>query len=201
MKILACTDMHGSLKAYKKIAERAKKAELVICCGDLTVFSQNLEYFLNRLNKLKKPCLLIPGNHENEDDIEMLCRAFKNLICIHGKMELMDNYLFIGHGGGGFSMMDKDFEKLSRKWEKKIKVLRKKKDLKVVFVCHMPPYKTKLDKIMDTYCGNKSYLSFIKRVKPDYVFCGHLHENNGKEDKLGNVRIINPGPMGKVLEI
>jgi Icc-related predicted phosphoesterase len=30
---------------------------------------------------------------------------------------------------------------------------------------------------------------------------GHLHENEGKEDHIGQTRVVNPGPFGKVMTI
>ena len=64
---------------------------------------------------------------------------------------------------------------------------------------HAPPHNTKLDKIIDGHCGNKSIRSFITKSKPDIAFSGHIHENNGKEDKIGKTRVINPGPYGKIV--
>ena len=47
----------------------------------------------------------------------------------------------------------------------------------------------------------KSLREFIKKFKPKFVVCGHLHENEKKEDKLNNTIILNPGKYGKIIEI
>ena len=54
MKLLAFVDIHGSLKAIKKIAEKAKKSkpDLLVCAGALTKFEQGLDYLLYRLDKI-----------------------------------------------------------------------------------------------------------------------------------------------------
>ncbi|MBS3097214.1 hypothetical protein J4209_00295 [Candidatus Woesearchaeota archaeon] len=41
--------------------------------------------------------------------------------------------------------------------------------------------------------------TFILKVKPDLAISGHLHENAGKEDKIGKTKIVNPGPFGKII--
>lgn len=198
MKILAFVDLHGSLKALNKIKEQAKKADIIICAGDISIFSNDLDKLLLELNGLKKTVLIIPGNHEFDDDLKQLTKLFDNVIDIHKKCFVKDDYLFLGYGGSGFSMTDKDFEKISKKFEKEI---RRNENKKIILVTHAPPHKTKLDSIMGESCGNKSIKNFIKKVNIHLVISGHLHENAGKEDKIKNTIIINPGPFGKIISI
>ena len=54
---------------------------------------------------------------------------------------------------------------------------------------------------MGNPCGDKSIKNFIKKIYPDLVISGHLHENAGKEDKIKNTKLINPGPYGKIITI
>ena len=58
-----------------------------------------------------------------------------------------------------------------------------------------------MDKLNGSFVGNKSYTSFIKKHQPDVVLCGHIHENAGKEDKIGKSRILNPGPTGMLINL
>lgn len=199
MKLLVFVDMHGSHKALEKIKKQAKKADMIVCAGDISIFENNLDILLSELNKLNKPVLIIPGNHEDDKDLKELTKMFDNITDIHKKTFIKENYLFLGYGESGFSMVDKEFIKTSKKFEKEIKKFPK--DNKIILVTHAPPYKTKIDKIMDEYCGNKSIKNFILKVKPDLVISGHLHENAGKEDKIGKTKLINPGPFGKIINI
>ena len=198
MKILAFVDIHGSLKALEKIKKQAKQADLIACAGDISVFENNLDYLLFQLNKLNKPVLIIPGNHEDDTDLSTLTKQLNNITDIHKKTFTKDNYLFLGYGGSGFSIVDKDFIKASKKFEKELK---KHENKKIILVTHAPPYKTKLDKISGEACGNKSIKNFILKIKPDLVIAGHLHENAGKEDKIKKTNLINPGPFGKIINI
>jgi uncharacterized protein len=196
MKLLAFVDLHGSLKALDKIKAKAKQADMIVCAGDISIFENNLDYLLFQLNKLNKPVLVIPGNHEDNTDISQLTNELNNVTNIHKKAFAKDNLLFLGYGGSGFSMVDKEFISISKKFEKELK---KHKDKKTILVTHAPPYKTKLDKIQGEACGNKSIKNFILKVKPNLVISGHLHENAGKEDKIKSIRLVNPGPYGKII--
>jgi len=198
MKILAFTDMHGSLKALRKLKKKSRKADVIVCAGDISIFEQKLEYFLKQFDKLNKPFLIIPGNHETSEDMEAASMLFENMINIHKKTYKTNNCLFMGYGEGGFSMVDKEFERKAKKFEKEIK---KNKDMKVVLVTHAPPYKTRLDDIGGSACGNKSIKNFIKKMRPDLVITGHLHENAGKTDSIEKTRLINPGPYGEIISL
>lgn len=198
MKILAFVDIHGSLKALNTIVKKTKKEnpDLLVCAGDLSVFENGIYYFVHRLSRLKKPVLLIHGNHETEETIKQSCSLFENTEFIHKKIFRIGSYAFIGYGGGGFSREDKEFEKTAKKLIKKTK-----KDDKVILVTHAPPYKTRLDKINGNYAGNKSIRHFIETNNILLAVSGHLHDNAGKQDKIGKTKIINPGPFGKIITI
>ena len=200
MKILAFVDVHGSLKALKKIKEKSKKADIIVCAGDISIFENNLDKLLHQLNKLKKTVLIIHGNHEDENDLKELSLLFDNIHYIHKKSFVKENYLFLGYGGGGFSMIDKDFNKVSKKFKKTIEKFNQE-NKKIMLVTHAPPYKTKIDRVSGESCGNKNIKKFILKCKPDLVISGHLHENAGKEDKVGKSIVINPGPYGKIINI
>ncbi len=198
MKILAFTDIHGSVKAIKKIASKAKKdkPDLLICAGDVSMFEQNLDYLMHKINKIGIQTLMVHGNHESTAEFKNACSLFNNTIYLHNKSFSKNGYLFIGYGGGGFSMIDKNFGKAMKKFNDNIK-----KAKKFVLILHQPPYKTRLDQVMEQHCGNKSFKKFIKKKKPNLVICGHLHENKGKEDNVGKTKIVNPGPYGRILRI
>ena len=200
MKILAFTDIHGSLSALRRIGQKVKSQnpDLLVCAGDITIFERGIIAILRRLNKLNKKIIIIHGNHEDSSTFIKFSKLFKNIIFIHKKSFIEDNVLFLGFGGGGFALVDKKFEKVSIKFKK---IVNDNKDKKIILVTHAPPYKTKLDKLIQGHCGNKSIRHFIERNKIDLLICGHLHENFGKEDKIGKAKVINPGPYGKIVEV
>jgi Icc-related predicted phosphoesterase len=196
MKILTFSDIHGSMSAMKIIEEKAKKSDILVCAGDISIFEQDLEKLLKRLDKFGKPVLIIPGNHETERTLEKFCSKFKNLYYIHKKIHKVGDYRFLGYGGGGFSLEDPEFDKVAKKFEKEIE-----KHHKVILITHAPPHKTKLDQIGKDHHGNKTIRKFIENIEVDLAVGGHLHETSGAQDMIKKTKLINPGPHGKIIEL
>ncbi len=201
MKILAFTDIHGSLQALKRLEQKVKKEnpDLLVCAGDVSIFEHGIAGIMRRLNKLNKKIIMVHGNHEDDPTFRKLSKLFKNIVFIHKNYFIEGNLLFLGFGGGGFSIVDKEFEDTAKNKFKKI--IQKNKGKKTILVTHAPPYKTKLDKLIQGHCGNKSIRNFAEKNKIDFLICGHLHENFGKEDKIGKTKVINPGPFGKIITV
>jgi uncharacterized protein len=193
MRLLIFSDTHGRASMLDALAKKAKQADMLVCAGDITVFEEGLEMVLRRLDRIGKPVLIIPGNHESPELLKAVCKLHKNITYIHGKSYFKDGYCFIGFGSGGFSEKDKEFEDFAKK-------LKIPEDNILVLVTHAPPYGTKIDHIWGHH-GNKSYRHFIESMKPVLAVSGHLHETAGMEDKIGKTRVINPGPRGKIVKI
>ncbi|MBW2990908.1 metallophosphoesterase family protein [Candidatus Woesearchaeota archaeon] len=195
MMLLAFVDTHGDMHSLKQVKKKAAKADLVICAGDTTIFENKLKSILREINSFHKPVLIMHGNHESEERLKKECEKHKNLIYFHKKFYEKNNIVFAGYGGGGFSLEDKKFEKFAER------IKKKREGKQLVLILHGPPYGNKTDLIMGEHAGNKSFRDFIRHEKPIIVICGHLHENEGKQDKIGKSLIINPGPEGKLIEV
>lgn len=198
MKILAFVDVHGDLKALEKVIEKAnsQNPDVIVCAGDLTEFGENLDYFVYMLNKLKKPVLIVPGNHEIPAELKKICSLFDNTIFLHKTSYKNKNCLFIGFSCDGFSATDPEFEKYARQAKKLIK-----KGMDVVLVTHAPPYGTKVDFVRGSHCGSKSVREFLEKNRIKLNICGHLHETAGKQDLVNKTAVINPGPYGKIINV
>jgi uncharacterized protein len=194
MKLLAFADLHGSMVLLERVVEQGKSCDLVVCAGDLTNFESNLPKLLQKLNRINKPVLIIPGNHEGEEYLKLECKKHKHLVFLHKALFKFQDVSFVGYGGGGFSKKDAKFEGFAERVSKHL-------TKKIVLITHGPPYGNKLDFIYEEHCGNKSYTQFIKKLKPVLAVSGHLHETAGREDRLGPTKLVNPGPMGKELLI
>ncbi len=195
MMLLAFVDTHGDMRSLRKLKKKAAKADLVLCAGDITVFENHMRLILHEINSFNKPVLIIPGNHEGEKKLRLMCKHYKNLVYLHKEVYELENIFFAGWGGGGFSLRDKKFEKFAIRLKKRIP------GKKLILMLHAPPYGNKTDLVMGEHSGSKSFRDFIRQEKPLLVVCGHLHENAGVKDKIGKTTIINPGPDGKLIEI
>lgn len=158
MKILAFVDLHGNKSSLEKIIKKSKTCDLIICAGDISMFTINLNKIISKFKKTKKPLIIIPGNHESPQDLEKIKQDF--LILLHKKIYRINNIVFIGYGTDGFSLKDKEFETFI----KKVKTKLKKED-KIILITHGPPHNTKLDKLpYFGHVGNKSYTKAIKAL-------------------------------------
>ncbi len=195
MMLLVFVDTHGDIDSLRKLKKKATKADLVLCAGDITIFENKMKTLLRMINSFNKPVLIIHGNHESEERLREECKNYKNIIFLHKGFYEKENIIFAGFGGGGFSLKDEKFERFGEK------IKKKRTGKQLVLMLHGPPYGNDTDLIMEEHAGNKSYRDFIRQEKPLIVVCGHLHENEGVQDKLGKSLIINPGPEGKLIEI
>ncbi len=193
MRILSFVDMHGSVNAFKKIKEKAENSDIIICAGDFSVWGKAQESILRQFNSLKKPFIIIPGNHESDAELKSFCREFKNLSYAHKRLLKVDDFLIIGYGGGGFSQREEGFEDFVEDVKEELK------NKKIILVTHGPPYGTEVDKINSDYKGCKSFKKFIDKYNPLIHICGHLHETWGKKQLYNNTLILNPGPVGRIV--
>ncbi len=200
MRIVAFTDHHAGTANLKKVARLAweKKAEYLICTGDFTIFDVAIEKVLSDIDAIGVPCIILPGNHEAPSLVKKYCMGKTNLLYLHMDTIRIGKHVFLSYGGGGFATDDPRFVTWSRQAIKKVGP-----DDIGILLLHGPPYGTKLDILHGEHVGNKDYAGFIRNYtdKVRYVFCGHLHENFHKEDRIGKTRIINAGPDGTFLEI
>ena len=202
MKALAFVDLHGDKKAYVSIKKKIKKEkpDFLICAGDFTIFENDIKKLMYKLSKLDGKVFLVHGNHEEATVVKRLAKEYKNIEFIHNRVVKYKGLVFVGWGGGGFTIRDVEFEIFARKIKKELKQY-KKEGKKIILISHAPFYKTILDSLDKGQHGNKSLTKFIKEFKVDFGFCGHFHENSGRDDKIKKCKVYNPGPKGKVVTL
>lgn len=193
MKILAFTDIHANPKYITILNEKIRihKPDVVVCCGDISLFEHGIIPVIHWLKTIPLPVLLVHGNHETATTLKKLCG--KNLIFLHKKLHTINGITFTGWGGGGFAQVEPDFEQF---------VKRTSIPQKTVLVTHTPPHNTNLDNLGKWgHVGCKSITTFLKKNTLNLALSGHLHENFGKKDKIGKTLLANPGPKGNVYSV
>lgn len=200
IKILAAGDIHGNTGLVKKLAEKAKKekVDIIILAGDLTIWDNETKGLIGPFVKLKKPVLLLHGNHESLATVDFLSDLYsphaKNL---HGYSFMAEDLGIFGCGGGDFGitpLSEKEFFKTLEKAHKGVK-----KAKKTIMATHTHPFKSKAE--FSGFQGSKGIRKAIEKFKPDIVISGHIHEAEGIEEKIGKTRLIQIGKKGKIIEI
>ncbi len=197
MKILAFTDIHGS---YKKVGETLSRvsSDVIVLGGDLTVGGTpaEVERVIVEWKKFGRPLLAVAGNMDSQEIDETLQAEG---VSINGRGVTIGDVGFFGVSASPFSPLHTPYEISEEELAKRIDSgYRAVKGARVkVFVPHVPPHDTKVDKVfMGLHAGSKSVRQFIDREQPDVVICGHIHEARG-QDRIGKSKIVNCGPAGK----
>lgn len=197
MKILFFVDLHGDMEAFSRIKKKSLQADLVVCAGDISRMEENIDNLIAQLNQFGIPILIIHGNHEDEQRLRNLCESNENVVFLHKAVHHIDNYVFLGYGGDGFSITDPEFIRVANAFFKPESLNKQR----IILVTHGPAYNTGIDIINGDPRGNKSYREFVDDIKPHLVISGHLHENAGKHHKIGRTLFINPGMEGAIVNI
>ncbi len=139
---------------------------------------------------------LIPGNHESMATANFLSEKYgvKNLQ--YEPMKIGNIGLF-GMGGASIGPFpvgeDEILDTLKKNFEKI-------KDAKIkIMVTHAHPKGTLIEKM--SFPGSPSVRKAIESFKPQLHLCGHIHECEGMEEKIGETKVINVGKKGKIIEI
>ncbi len=200
LKVLAVSDLHGDVSLVQKMAEKAEKenVDVVLICGDFSKFGENHEYMIGPFLKKGKRVLFVPGNHEGDDLADFISEVYK-IKNLHGYSAVYGDVGFFGCGGANIGPNIKSESELMYALEKgfeKIKHMDKK-----ILVSHIHPKDSKMENFSNFVPGSSSLTEAIKKFKPDFVVCGHVHEGQGIEEVIGTSKVLNVARDGKIFEI
>ena len=200
MRIFSTGDFHGDTRLAEKLAEEAakEKADLVIICGDITRANEKTENLIGPFLKKGQKVAFIPGNHESFATADFLEELY-GTTNLHGKGRMYDNIGIFGCGGAniGIEQLTEEemYEKLREGFEK-IKDAKKK-----VMVTHVHPSGSSMERLTDFFPGSTGIRKALDSFKPDILFCCHVHEAAGLEEKIGDTKVINVCRLGKIIDL
>ncbi len=200
MKILAASDIHGDINLVRSLAERAEKekVDMVLLCGDLTLHESSIDGIIGPFKEKGLKVGIIPGNHESAATSNFLIERYK-LVNLHGYSYYMDKVGMFGCGSaniGFFQLPEEEIFSLLEKSHGYIKDKQKK-----IMITHVHPSGSLIEKFTRFFPGSIAVREAIERFQPDFAFCGHVHEAEGIEEKIGKTKLINVGRRGKIIEI
>lgn len=214
-KFIYATDLHGSLDMYEKLLGYAAKegVDAVLIGGDISPlaaipvqrdFLQN--YLVPRLRDFRKESrievFIIMGNDDFSVNMDVLEKAEEEGILRTASMKtqrfkdvFITGYSFIAPT----PFLIKDWERLEQEIKRDLKALSKKSDpRKTIFMFHIPPFRTKLDKLWNgEHAGSVAVKEFIEEAQPLVTLHGHIHESpdmsGAWKETFGKTVSINPG--------
>lgn len=199
MKIFAAGDLHENKEGVKNLAEEAEKerVDIVIINGDISNFGDIAKGMIKPFLEKGKKVAFVAGNHDMPGISEVLKEKYR-ILDIQEKSVIYDDVGIFGCGGANiphmnFTSDDDIFTYLSNGF-RYVKKAKKK-----VMVTHIHPKGSMIEKF--SFPGSGGVTRAIYELKPDIHICGHIHEMEGFEEKIGNTRVICVGSRGKVIEV
>ncbi|MBI2665514.1 hypothetical protein HYX12_02765 [Candidatus Woesearchaeota archaeon] len=95
---------------------------------------------------------------------------------------------------GIHQLREEDFFNTLRQAHSQVKDMKKK-----LMVTHIQPSESILG--IDMWPGSTGVRKAIEEFQPDLHLCGHVHETEGIEEKIGKTRVINVGKSGRIFEL
>ena len=200
MKILAASDIHGDVNLARRLAEKAEKenVDAVLLCGDLTLQESSTEGIIGPFKEKGLRVGIIPGNHESTATSNFLIERYK-LINLHGYSYYMDRVGMFGCGSANVGLFQLSEEEIFNFLEKGHKYIEDKQ--KKIMITHVHPSGSLIEKFTSFFPGSIAVRKAIEKFQPDLALCGHVHEAEGIEEKIGKTRLINVGRQGRIIEI
>ena len=200
MRILFFSDIHSDLKTLDRLMDQP--ADAYFCVGDLVSWARGLDKAGEILKRQAGKVFVIPGNHETAHDIETFCNdfGFENM---HSRSRRFGPVHVAGLGYSNPTPFDTPGEYSEAELGERLEPFAALDPL--VLACHCPPHNTALDLGGGKrHFGSTAIASFIERVSPRYFLCGHIHEAEGVQTRLGHegkTLGINVGKRGYLLDL
>jgi len=196
VKILAFTDFHGNLEAFRKARQTIanEKPDFVLVAGDIVNHdAERAKRSLADLADGGTPVYFVPGNMDGVDLIAWSGTEYVR--GLHGRCETWQNVALIGLGGSPRGAFSTPIEYSEQDGAEVLeRALRKYQGGNVILVSHCPPRETKTDQVMfGEHIGSSSVRKFVEKTKPILVVSGHVHEAKGV-DRIGSTVVLNIGP-------
>ena len=197
MKALIFSDIHSDYRALERLA--GTEADYYISAGDLVSWARGLDRCGEILRPLGARLYVLPGNHESAGQIAELCGKF-GFHDLHGRSVTLGGFQVAGLGYSSPTPFHTPGEYSEEELGERLEKFKGLKPL--VLICHAPPYGTALDRVKEgLHAGSRAVGDFVRSEQPDYFFCGHIHEAEGVEARIGRTLAVNTGKRGYLLEL
>jgi hypothetical protein len=197
MRVLIFSDIHNDLTALGRLIRT--EADYYIAAGDLVSWGKGLDRCGEALEERGEKVWVLPGNHESAEQISSFCDKF-GLRNFHGQLIEAGGRRF---GGLGYSSPT-PFQTPGEYSEDELRtrLLPFSGVEGLIMICHAPPQGTELDQIRPgLHGGSRSVREFIEAAHPEYFFCGHIHEAEGRQIQMGSTFAVNVGKRGYLLDL
>lgn len=187
LRILACSDLHGSMQALEMIEKESTSGayDAVVMCGDFTTFG-SLDYAKEFLKRIKLRVLAVPGNCDVPDTVPLL---EENNASVHNLRVEFEGRKFFGFGGAVPTSMGMPFEVEESIIERSLRAVAAEGG---IMVTHTPAYGMNDLGKSRKHAGLRAILRVAEEFKPVLALSGHFHESRGRV-LTKDTAFVNPG--------
>lgn len=197
LRLLIFSDIHNDWKTLEGLL--SVEADLYIAAGDQVTWSKGIDAAGKILARRAGQMYVLPGNHESADQVAGMCARY-GLHDFHERHFQAGRWHIAGLGYSSPTPFNTPGEYSEPQIAERLQRFAGLSPL--VLVCHAPPYGTELDQVRPgLHAGSRSVAGFIEQHQPEYFFCGHIHEAEGKVIQMGRTRAQNVGKRGYLLEL
>jgi Icc-related predicted phosphoesterase len=197
VKLLLFSDIHNDWKTLERIL--TVEADCYISAGDQVSWAKGLDRCGEILKTRGDKVWVLPGNHETAAQITEFCAKY-GLNDFHGRHFAVGQWTVAGLGYSSPTPFDTPGEYSEAELAQRLEPFASIEHL--VLVCHAPPKETALDQVKPgLHAGSTAVREFIESRQPEYFFCGHIHEAEGKEIRMGRTLARNLGKQAYVLSL
>jgi uncharacterized protein len=198
VRLLAFSDLHNDLERVESLVRLSKDADVAVGVGDFASIHSGLEETIEALRGIEGPAVLVPGNNETEDALREACESWSSAVVLHGEATEIDGVAFFGLGAGvPVTPWDWSFDLTEEEAAEKLDSCPPG----CVLAVHSPPRGHVDQSRNGEHLGSEAVLRSIESKPPLVALCGHIHEQWGRESKVGRTRVINLGPRGTTLDV
>ena len=197
LKLLIFSDIHNDWKTLEGLL--GVQADYYIAAGDQVTWAKGFDRCGEILARRGNQVYVLPGNHESAEEVASMCARF-GLHNFHEQHIQIGRWNVAGLGYSTPTPFDTPGEYSEPQMASRLSKFANLDPL--ALVCHAPPYGTELDQIRPgLHAGSRAVREFIEKSQPQYFFCGHIHEAEGVEIRIGRTVARNVGKGGYLLEL
>ncbi|MDZ7359918.1 MAG: metallophosphoesterase family protein [candidate division KSB1 bacterium] len=193
MRLLCITDIHSEVHRFQKILAHEPKADVLIIGGDFTNFGKppEVDHMLKLAQAHTPQVLAVAGNCDSAAIDQLLIARG---VSLHARGVRIDDIGFFGLSamppwrGDMYEFPEEELDRFLAAGFAQVEG-----SSRLVMVSHCPPRNAEVDRSGGANLGSIAVRSWIDKVKPILVVCGHIHEARGQA-KIGETVVVNCGP-------
>jgi len=194
MRLLCITDIHSEVGCFEKILAHEPAADLLIIGGDFTNFGKppEVDHLLNLAQAHTPQVLAVAGNC---DSAAIDQRLIERGVSLHTRGVRIGDIGFFGVSamppwkGNMYEFPEEDLDRFLA-----ASFAQVEGSSRYIMVPHCPPRNSGVDRsAMFMSVGSTAVRSWVDKVKPILVVCGHIHEARGQA-KISDTVVVNCGP-------